>query len=260
MGSILIGIVLLTAIDWISNASAPESIFHVPGIPSLDDFDLMGAWDLSKAKVLCPAMGSFLLICIFDISGVMFGLATLAHLIEEDGSIRGSQWAFLASAAGTVVAALFGSTPIIVCVECASGVREGGRTGLTAVVVGLYFVASLFLAPLFSAVPELATAPVLILVGVMMMGESAKIKWENMMDALPAFLTILLMPLTYSITNGMIFGLLASFCFYITSGQFLTDLGIWRPVTVTPNINASNEEQSSLLAKPKSKSDEYGTV
>ena len=97
---------------------------------------------------------------------------------------------------------------------------------LTAVVIGLYFLASLFFAPLFASVPELATAPVLVLVGVMMMGESAKIPWESMKDALPAFLTIILMPLTYSITNGMIFGLLTAFCFYFTSGQIFKDFGV----------------------------------
>lgn len=230
-GGILIGIVLLTAVDWIAHGSAPQTIFQAPQIPVsllFNEFAGLGAWE-DSASVLFPALAAFVLICVFDISGVMFGLATLAGLMEEGNNgapapIPGSKWAFVASAVGTVVAAFFGSTPIIVCVECASGVREGGRTGLTAVVVGLYFLASLFLAPLFSAVPELATAPVLLLVGVMMMGESAKIQWDNMVDALPAFLTILLMPLTYSITNGMIFGLVASLGLYITSGEMFQDI------------------------------------
>jgi AGZA family xanthine/uracil permease-like MFS transporter len=117
----------------------------------------------------------------------MFGLATLGGIMKEDGEIPGSMWAFIASGAGTLLAAWTGSTPIIVCVETASGVREGGRTGLTAVVIGLYFAASLFLAPLFSSVPDMATAPVLVMVGVMMVGESAKINWERMNDALPLF-------------------------------------------------------------------------
>ena len=181
-------------------------------------------FDAAKAHVLYPAVGAFVLICIFDISGVMFGLATLGGIVDEStGQIPGALWAFLASGTGTLVAAWTGSTPIIVCVECAAGVREGGRTGLTAIVVGTYFAASIFLAPLFSAVPDMATAPVLVLVGVLMMGESAKVKWENMNDALPAFLTIILMPLTYSITNGMIFGLLAAAGFYFTTGQFMND-------------------------------------
>ena len=133
----------------------------------------------------------------------MFGLATLSGLMDGDtGQIPGNLWVFFASAAGTLVAATFGSTPIICCIETASGIKEGGRTGLTACVIGLYFLLSLFLSPLFEAVPNAATAPVLILVGVMMMGESAKVGWHDMSQALPAFLTAILMPLTYSITTG----------------------------------------------------------
>jgi Permease family len=122
------------------------------------------------------------------------------------------------------VAAFFGSTPIICCVETASGIKEGGRTGVTAIVIGFYFVLSLFLSPLFGAVPNDATAPVLMLVGVMMMAESAKVNWHSMDQALPAFLTAVLMPLTYSITNGMIFGLAASFAFYFTTGSAFGDI------------------------------------
>eukprot|EP00549_Striatella_unipunctata_P021795 CAMPEP_0118694638 /NCGR_PEP_ID=MMETSP0800-20121206/12661_1 /TAXON_ID=210618 ORGANISM="Striatella unipunctata, Strain CCMP2910" /NCGR_SAMPLE_ID=MMETSP0800 /ASSEMBLY_ACC=CAM_ASM_000638 /LENGTH=166 /DNA_ID=CAMNT_0006593179 /DNA_START=27 /DNA_END=527 /DNA_ORIENTATION=- len=132
-----------------------------------------------------------------------------------------------------MVAALIGSTPIICTVECAAGIKEGGKTGLTAVVIGLYFLLSIVFAPLFASVPDQATAPVLILVGTMMMGESGKIRWEKMDDALPAFLTIVMMPLTYSITNGMVFGLAASVGFYVTSGQAFVDAtpklrGWWR--------------------------------
>ena len=223
-GAILIGISLLTAIDWTMNSSLPDDVFQVPHYHANDYWEPLTIFDLNKASILYPAIGAFVLICVFDISGVMFGLATLGGIMGEEGEIPGSMWAFLASAAGTLVAAWTGSTPIIVCaVECASGVREGGRTGLTAIVIGLYFVAGLFLAPLFSAVPNIATAPVLVLVGVMMIGESGKISWEYMNDALPVFLTIILMPLTYSITNGMVFGLLASAGFYFTTGQILSD-------------------------------------
>ena len=133
----------------------------------------------------------------------MFGLATLSGLMDEEtGHIPGNLWVFMASAAGTLVAGACGSTPIICCIETASGIKEGGRTGLTACVIGFYFLLSLFLSPLFEAVPNAATAPVLILVGVMMMGESAKVEWHDMSQALSAFLTAILMPLTYSITTG----------------------------------------------------------
>ncbi|CAB9517437.1 Adenine/guanine permease [Seminavis robusta] len=223
-GGILIGIAVLTLFSWTWKHTWPESIFQWPEFHNNGFLDHpLAVFDWSRAAVFLPALASFVLICIFDISGVIYGLATLGGLITPEGDIPGSFWTFIASGVGTLVAAYFGSTPIIVCVETASGVREGGRTGLTAVVIGLYFMASIFLSPLFTAVPEVATAPVLVMVGVMMMGEAAKIKWENMDEALPAFLTIILMPLTYSITNGMIFGLLSAAAFYFTTGQAFTD-------------------------------------
>ena len=159
------------------------------------------------------------IVCSTDIYALQ-----LSGLIEDDGTIPNSLWGFLGSSAGTLVAAWLGSTPIIVTVECAAGIKEGGKTGLTAVVIGTYFLLSIFLAPLFGAVPEEATAPVLILVGALMMGESGKIDWESMDKALPAFLTIVMMPLTYSITNGMVFGLFMAFAFYITTGDAFQDV------------------------------------
>lgn len=252
-GAILIGNTLLTFVDWTLNRSWPDTIFHVPAYHANAFVAPLIVFDLSKASIFLPAIGAFVLICIFDISGVMFGLATLAgNIMEDNGDIPGSLWASIASAVGTVVAAWIGSTLIIVCVECASGVREGGRTGLTAVVIGLYFALSIFLAPLFSAVPEIATAPVLVIVGVMMMGESAKIPWENINDALPAFLTIILMPLTYSITNGMIFVLVTSAGFYLTTGQFLTDAKVLRRQI----SNASDDDETEMLVDGEEKEED----
>jgi AGZA family xanthine/uracil permease-like MFS transporter len=262
-GAILLGIAILTVVSWTISSSWPTSIFQVPEYVPKDYWRPLSIFDLSQASVTVPAIMSFLLICIFDISGVMFGLATLAGLADEEtGDVPGSVWPFIASGMGTLLAGWIGSTPVIVCVECAAGVREGGRTGLTAVVVGAYFCVSVFLAPLFSAVPDAATAPVLVLVGVMMMGESAKIHWDNMNDALPAFLTIILMPLTYSITNGMIFGILASCGFYFTTGQFLKDAKMLkRKLSTSFDDNETIEQQCMLIDSPNGKIvNEYGSV
>jgi adenine/guanine/hypoxanthine permease len=224
-GGILLGIALVAVLQWAITSSWPAHVAEVPIFHHNNYIVPSCLIDPDKAVILWTAVGAFLLICVFDISGVVFGLATLGGLIREgDGQIPGSLWVFLASSAGTVTAAFFGSTPIICCVETASGIKEGGRTGLVAIVIGLYFVLSLFLSPLFGAVPNDATAPVLMLVGVMMMGESAKVNWQSMDQALPAFLTAILMPLTYSITNGMILGLAASFAFYFTTGGAFVDL------------------------------------
>mmetsp|Transcript_51476 Transcript_51476/g.124284 ORF Transcript_51476/g.124284 Transcript_51476/m.124284 type:complete len:488 (-) Transcript_51476:99-1562(-) len=223
-GGILIGIAVIAVAQWWIDSDWPTEIAHYPVFNNNNYITPSVMWDSEKAPLLWTAVGVFLLICVFDISGVLFGLATLGGLIRHDGHIPGNIWVFIASATGTITAAFFGSTPIICCVETAAGIKEGGRTGLTAITIGLYFLLALFLAPLFSAIPNDATAPVLILVGVMMMGESAKVEWHDMSQALPAFLTLILMPLTYDITNGMIFGLAAAAGFYFTTGQFFTDM------------------------------------
>ena len=246
-GAILIGITVLTLISWTVNRTWPEGIFQWPEIHYNDFVHVTSIFNASKMAVFLPALASFVLICIFDISGVIYGLATLGGLISPDGEIAGSVWTFVASGIGTLIGAYFGSTPIIVCVETASGVREGGRTGLTAVVIGLYFLASIFLAPLFTAVPDVATSPVLVMVGVMMMGECAKINWDSMNEALPAFLTIVLMPLTYSITNGMIFGILAAAGFYVTTGQIFSDAKTVQRKASEACLSATEGEKEELL-------------
>jgi AGZA family xanthine/uracil permease-like MFS transporter len=247
-GGILLGIAVVSVMEWCFSQSWPTKIATLPEFHN-NHYIVPTVLFGENAPILWTAVGAFLLICTFDISGVVFGLATLGGLIDREGRIPGSLWVFLASSAGTVTASFFGSTPIICCVETASGIKEGGRTGLTSVIIGLYFVLSLFLSPLFGAVPSDATAPVLMLVGVstvlqscgskpctlfslhafknmqvMMMSESAKVNWHSMDQALPAFLTAVLMPLTYDITNGMIFGLSASLCFYVTTGAVVGDV------------------------------------
>lgn len=247
-GAILIGIAVLTIVVWTFQDSWPSTWTEMPRYeaPEYDVWDWANVLsDTSKASVLFPAVCSFCLICIFDISGVMFGLATLGGIINPvTGDVPGGIWAFVASAVGTIIAAWLGSTPIIVCVECASGVKEGGRTGLTAVVIGMYFVLSIFLAPLFSAVPDEATSPVLVLVGVLMMGESRKIDWDHMNQALPAFMTIIFMPLTYSITNGMILGLSAAIGFYVTTGQLWNDV---RKASLCVISTSSNTDEYEIF-------------
>lgn len=200
-GGVLAGIVLITLTVWVVDGSGPAAFAEVPhlqyGVRQNLDFSA-----LSPDMVL-PAL-AFLLVGIFDVSGVMFGLASLARLVDADGHrVSGSIWAFLSSALGTVVAATAGCSPVIVHVESAAGIREGGRTGLTAVTVGLLFLAAVFLAPLFEGVPTAATAPILILVGAMMIGESQHIDWADMSQAIPAFLTSMMMPFTFrSVDQG----------------------------------------------------------
>lgn len=250
-GAILIGILAMTMISWWIHNDWPSQLVK---LPVLDEFywspDI--AWNWSVGNITFPAIGAFALICIFDISGVLFGLTTLAGLRRDGEDIPGAFYAFIASGVGTLIAAVLGSTPIIVCVECAAGIREGGKTGLTAVVMGFYFLLSIFLAPLFQSVPVIATAPVLVLVGVMMMGESAKVSWDRMTDALPAFLTMLLMPLTYSITNGMLFGLISAAGLYFSTGRFFSDVATWYQISRRNECEGNGEKGPLVSVVPKS--------
>jgi len=225
-GGVLAGIVLITVIVWFVDHDGPSEIFSIPNLQygvtrNIDLRPSSLSWDM------LPPLLAFLFVGLFDISGVMFGLSSLAKIMEEDGHIPGSMWAFLGSALGTMVAAMAGCSPIIIHVESAAGIREGGRTGLTAVVVGLLFFLSLFFAPLFGKVPTAATAPILILVGAMMIGESQHIDWADMSQAIPAFLTSMMMPFTFSIPNGILFGVGMSLTFFVTTGEFLCYLPRW---------------------------------
>ena len=225
-GGVLAGIVLITVIVWCVDHEGPSEIFSIPYL----QYGVTRNIDLTPSSLswdMLPPLLAFLFVGLFDISGVMFGLSSLAKIMEEDGHIPGSIWAFIGSGLGTMVAAMAGCSPIIIHVESAAGIREGGRTGLTAVVVGLLFFLSLFFAPLFGDVPTAATAPILILVGAMMIGESQHIDWADMSQAIPAFLTSMMMPFTFSIPNGILFGVGMSVTFFVTTGEFLSYLPWW---------------------------------
>lgn len=219
-GGVLASIVLITLIVWCVDQDGPPRVLSVPHLQygATRNIDVRPS---SLSLDMLPPVLAFLFVGIFDISGVMFGLSSLAGIMEEDGHIPGSIWAFLGPALGTMVAAMAGCSPIIIHVESAAGIREGGKTGLTAVVVGLLFLLSLFFAPLFGKVPTAATAPILILVGAMMIGESQHIDWADMSQAIPAFLTSMMMPFTFSIPNGILFGVGMSATFFLTTGEFM---------------------------------------
>jgi MFS superfamily sulfate permease-like transporter len=171
-----------------------------------------------------PGIAAFTFIGLIDVSGVIYGMAKSAELVEADGSVPGSQATFSAVALGTMISAATGGTPIIVYVESATGIKEGGRTGVTAILVGLLFIITLPIAPLLGSIPVTATAPVAMLIGAMMMSEATEIDWHNMSEAIPAFLTMVIMPFTFSITDGIVFGLIAALGFYITTGQMYRDV------------------------------------
>ena len=154
-------------------------------------------------------MFTFLFVDMFDTVGTLIGCATKADMIQEDGSIPNCKEALFADAVGTTVGAILGTSTVTTFVESSAGVAEGGRTGFSALIVAVLFLLSLFLEPLFGSIPSQATAPALIIVGVMMMTPVKDIEWNDYTEAVPAFLCILFMVCTYSISNGIMLGILS---------------------------------------------------
>lgn len=152
---------------------------------------------------------AFLFVDIFDTLGTLIGVSSKANMLDKDGKLPRIKGALLADAIATSAGAILGTSTTTTYVESASGVTEGGRTGLTAVTTGLLFLVSMVLSPLFLTIPSFATAPALIIVGFYMIASVAKINWENMLEAIPAFLCILSMPLMYSISEGIAVGVIS---------------------------------------------------
>ena len=163
----------------------------------------------------------FLFVDIFDTLGTLIGVATKADMLDEEGRLPGIKPALMADAIGTTVGAVMGTSTITTFVESASGVAVGGRTGLTALTTGLLFLASMFFAPIFTAIPSFATAPALMMVGYLMVSTVTEIRFDedNMAEAIPAYLAIVAMPLFYSISEGISMGIISYVVLHVLSGK-----------------------------------------
>lgn len=162
---------------------------------------------------------AFLFVDIFDTLGTLIGVSSKANMLDKDGKLPRIKGALLADAIATSAGAVLGTSTTTTFVESAAGVTEGGRTGLTAVVTGLLFLLSVIFSPLFLTIPSFATAPALIIVGFYMIASVAKIDWENMLEAIPAFLCILSMPLMYSISEGIAVGVISWTILHLCTGK-----------------------------------------
>jgi AGZA family xanthine/uracil permease-like MFS transporter len=170
---------------------------------------------------------AFLFVDMFDTLGTLIGCATRGKMLDKDGKLPGIKGALLSDAVGTVTGACFGTSTITTFVESASGIAEGGRTGLTAIFAGLLFILSLFFSPLFLAIPSFATAPALIIVGFMMMQQVTAIPWTDITEAVPAFLCIAAMPTMYSISEGICLGIISyTLLNLITGGKKKVSIGM----------------------------------
>ncbi|MEA4860366.1 MAG: NCS2 family permease [Sphaerochaeta sp.] len=204
-GALLIGIVITTIIGIPFGITKYAGGSFVPPAPYFFPFEFANILSIDFVVI----MFTFLFVDMFDTVGTLIGCATKADMIQADGSIPNCKEALFADAIGTTVGAMLGTSTVTTFVESSSGVVEGGRTGLTALVVAILFALSLFLEPLFGSIPSAATAPALIIVGVMMMSPVKDIEWNDMTEAIPAFLTIIFMIVAYSIADGIMFGILS---------------------------------------------------
>ena len=209
-GAILIGILLTTVVSFFMGIKElPTGLGDIFGMPA-SLAPIAGQLDL-RAALSIPffVIFSFLFVDVFDTMGTLLGTGARAGFLDEKGRLPRVNRAMLADAIGTMGGALLGTSTVTTYVESTAGVSEGGRTGLTSIVTGLLFFLSLFLAPLAGLVPAQATAPALVIVGVLMVGGVMKIDFDDFTEALPAFLTIIFMPLAYSIADGIAFGFIA---------------------------------------------------
>ena len=193
-GALLIGIIATTIIGIPFGITKYAGGSYVPPAPYFFPFE----WSQVFTVDFVIIMFTFLFVDMFDTVGTLIGCATKADMIKPDGTIPNVKEALFADSVGTTVGAVLGTSTVTTFVESSAGVVEGGRTGLTALVVAVLFLLSLFLEPLFGSIPSAATAPALILVGVFMITPVTKIEWDDMTEAIPAFLTIIFMVVAYS--------------------------------------------------------------
>jgi len=219
-GAILIGILLTTVVSFIMGIQPlPTGLGDIFGPPAslapvFLEFDL-------RATLAIPffVIFSFVFVDVFDTMGTLLGTGARAGFLDDKGRLPKVNKAMLADAIGTMGGAIMGTSTVTTYIESTAGISEGGRTGFTSIIVGILFFLTLFLAPLAGLVPSEATAPALVIVGVLMMASVKNIDFEDFTEALPAFLTILFMPLAYSIADGIAFGFVAFPVVKVVSGR-----------------------------------------
>lgn len=179
------------------------------------DFSIIAEHPLDFFSVLF----AFLFVDIFDTLGTLIGCASKADMLDEDGKLPEIKGALLADSIGTMVGACLGTSTITTFVESSSGIAEGGRSGLTAVVSGIFFLLALFFSPIFLAIPSFATAPALVIVGFLMIQQVVKVEWNDLLEAIPAYIAIFAMPFLYSISEGISLGIISYVLLHVLSGK-----------------------------------------
>jgi AGZA family xanthine/uracil permease-like MFS transporter len=217
MGAVIIGILGVTLLGWLFGRTEFVGIFATPPSPApvLLQLDIAGALQLSMVTVIL----SMLIVDVFDTAGTLIGVASRANLLDEDGKLPRLRSALISDSTATVVGSLAGTSATTSYIESAAGVEAGGRTGLTAVICGLLFLACLFLAPLAQAVPAYAAAAALLFVACLMARSLAELDWRDVTESAPAVVTALAMPLSFSIAEGIGLGFISYVLIKIVSGR-----------------------------------------
>ena len=217
-GAMLIGILVTTVIGIPMGVTEFKGVLSSPA--PIGEIFCKFEWDHVFSLDMVVVVFTFLFIDMFDTVGTLVGVCTKAGLVNEDGTVKKIKEAFMADAIATTAGAFLGTSTTTTYVESASGVAQGGRTGLTAFTIACCFAIALFFSPLFLSIPAAAIAPVLIMVGLMMLEPITRIPFNDFTESLPAFICIIMMPLSYSISNGILIGMIAYVLINLICGKF----------------------------------------
>jgi AGZA family xanthine/uracil permease-like MFS transporter len=225
-GAILIGVMLITILSIFMGIINFQGLVSYPPsfIPIFMKLDILGALDLAMISIIT----SFLFVNLFDTAGTLLGVANQAKLVHKSGKILRLDKALKADSSSSAVGAFLGCAPVTSYIESSAGAEAGGRTGLTAVTVGFLFLTAIFFSPLASIIPAHATAGALIYVAILMLGGMEKLNWSDATELLPALIIIVMIPLTFSIANGIALGFLSYVVLKIATGKItLISSGAW---------------------------------
>jgi len=219
-GAIIIGILTITLIAIFADLVQFNGVISSPPdiTPTFMKLDIPGAFNVGMLTVIM----SFLFVNLFDTTGTLVGVATRANLLNEKGEAENLDKALKADSGASIFGTFFGCSPVTSYVESSAGVEAGGRTGLAAVVVGFLFILAMFLSPLASIIPAYATAGALIYVAILMLGGMEKLNWSHVTELLPALIILIMIPLTFSIADGIALGFLSYVVLKITNGEIKT--------------------------------------
>ncbi len=225
-GAIIIGVLGITIIGIFLGIVNFNGVVSMPPslAPTLMKLDIMGALDLAMISVIM----SFLFVNLFDTAGTLLGIATRANLVDEKGDIKNLDKALKADSSSSVFGAFFGCSPVTSYVESSAGIEAGGRTGLAAVVVGILFIIAIFFSPVAAIIPAYATAGALVYVAILMLSGMERLNWQDSSELLPALIIIIMIPLTFSIANGIALGFIAYIAIKIFTGKLKSiSSGAW---------------------------------